>query len=88
MDIEFDEKKAVANFKKHGVSFDEASTALLDPMALSREDDDAEGEMRFVLVGMSSSGHLLTVCYTLRQSAIRLISARLASNNERGQYEN
>jgi uncharacterized protein len=88
MSIEFDQKKATSNLKKHGVSFDEAASALLDPMALVREDDDTQDEVRFLLVGMSNSGHLLTVCYALREEIIRLISARLATKNERRQYEN
>jgi uncharacterized protein len=88
MSIEFDQKKATSNLKKHGVSFDDAASALLDPMALVREDDDTQDEVRFLLVGMSNSGHLLTVCYALRDEIIRLISARLATKNERRQYEN
>lgn len=88
MDIEYDSRKAASNLKKHGVSFDDATTVLLDPMALVREDDDAQGETRFVAVGMSSTGGLITVCYTLRDDeTIRLISARRATTNERRQYE-
>jgi len=87
MSIEFDQKKAASNLKKHGVSFDDAATALLDPMALVQEDEDATDEARFLLVGMSTTGHLLTVCYTLRGELIRLISARMATKNERRQYE-
>jgi uncharacterized DUF497 family protein len=89
MNIEYDSRKAASNLKKHGVSFDEAATSLLDSMALVREDDDAQGEARFVTVGMSSTGHLITVCYALRNNeTIRLISARKATANERRQYEN
>ncbi len=70
------------------MSFDEAATALLDPMALVREDDDAQDEARFVAVGMSGTEHLITVCYTLRNDeTIRLISALNATTNERRQYE-
>jgi uncharacterized DUF497 family protein len=88
MDIEYDPRKAAANLKKHSVTFDEAATALLDPMALAREDDDAQGKARYVLVGMSNAGHLITVCYTLRnEEIIRLISARKATSNEWRQYE-
>lgn len=65
MNIEFDRKKAASNLKKHGVSFDEAASTLLDTMALVREDDDTQDEARFLLVGMSNAGHLLTVCYAL-----------------------
>lgn len=88
MEIESDQEKADRNLVKHGVGFDEAATVLLDPMALVREDDDAKGEARFVAVGMSAGGRLLTVCYTLRRrDVIRLISARKATTNERRHYE-
>ena len=88
MNIEFEQRKAASNLKKHGVSFDEAATSLLDPMALVREDDDALDEARFVAVGVSNAGRLITICYTLRtKETIRLISARKATTNERRQYE-
>jgi hypothetical protein len=64
MQVEFDPSKAAANLKKHGVPLDEAKGCLLDPLALVREDEDSEGEVRFVLVGMSSEYRLLTVCAT------------------------
>lgn len=88
MQIEFDPKKAASNLKKHGVTFEEASTCLLDPLALVHEDFDAEDEMRFVLLGMSHVGRLLTVCYTLRNDdqIIRLISARTATKKEEKYY--
>lgn len=59
--VEWDAAKAASNFRKHGVSFEEAATALLDPLALAMEDDSTVGEARWVLVGMSSSARLLTV---------------------------
>lgn len=87
MQIELDPAKAAINRRKHGVALDEAAGSLLDPLALVREDEDAEGEARFVLVGMSGEGRLLTVCYTLRQEeTIRLISARKATRKEERQY--
>jgi uncharacterized DUF497 family protein len=86
MEIEFDSSKATVNLKKHGVSFQEAATCLLDPVALVMEDRDAECEQRFVLVGMSSETQLITVCYTLRGETIRIISARKTTKKEGGQY--
>jgi uncharacterized DUF497 family protein len=87
MQVEFDPRKASANLKKHGVSLEEAAGSLLDPIALVREDEDAEGEVRFVLVGMSREHRLLTVCYTLREEeTIRLISARQATRREERHY--
>ena len=46
MEIEYDPHKADSNFKKHGVSFEEATTALYDPLALVHEDKDSVGESR------------------------------------------
>jgi len=57
-------------------------------MALVREDREATGEQRFVLVGMSREQRLLTVCYALRgEETVRLISARKATRKERQTYE-
>ena len=87
MRIEFDPKKAASNLKKHGVSFEEAASCLLDSLALVREDRDAEHEMRLVLLGMSRAGRLLTVCYSLRgEEVVRLISARPATKKEERNY--
>ena len=87
MDIEWDSDKADSNFKKHGVSFEEAATALLDPTALAQEDAASEGESRWVLIGMSAQLQLLTVVYALRhQDRVRLISARKATRKEAKHY--
>jgi len=87
MKIEFDPKKAAGNLKKHGVSFDEAASCLLDPLALVRDDPDARGEVRLMLLGMSHAGRLLTVCYTLSdEEVVRLISARNATKKEEKSY--
>ncbi len=83
MVIEYDPRKAVSNLKKHNVSFEEATTALHDPMALVQEDLDSIDEHRWVLIGLSDQANLLTVVYTLRdEDIIRLISARKATRKE------
>lgn len=87
MEIEYDPVKADSNLKKHGVSFEEAATALYDPMALVQEDMDSIGEDRWVLVGLSRKANLLTVVYTLRgEEIIRIISARKATRKEAEYY--
>ena len=87
MRVEFDPKKALVNVKKHGVTLDEGAGSLFDPMALPREDEVAEGEERFVLMGMSREGRLLTVCYSLPdEETIRLISVRKSTRREEKQY--
>ncbi len=78
----------MANLRDHGVSFAEAATALEDELALTREDPDAEGEQRFVTLGLSSSGQLLVVVYAYREpNVIRLISAWKANRRQRVDYE-
>jgi uncharacterized DUF497 family protein len=86
VDIEFDPVKARANLQKHKVSFSHAEQALRDPMALTVEDPDSEGEQRFVTLGMDALGRVLVVVHTPRASATRLISARKASRGESEQY--
>ena len=86
MDIEYDPAKAASNLRKHGVSFEEAATALLDSMALAIEDPDAEGERRWVVIGLSDKARLLTVVYALRRKRIRLISARSSTKRETRTY--
>jgi uncharacterized DUF497 family protein len=86
MEIEYDDSKAKINLRKHGISFEEAATSLYDPMALCKEDPDAKGEFRWILVGKSNQVRLLTVVYTLREERIRLISARKSTRREAKNY--
>ena len=88
--FEWDARKAAANLRKHGVSFEEARTAFLDDNALLRPDDDhSDDEDRFLLLGLSGRMRTLVVCHCYRQEdeVIRLISARKANSLERQQYE-
>ena len=87
--IEWDPRKAAANKKKHGVSFDEAATVFSDENArLIADPDHSEDEDRFILLGLSWSLRLLVVCHCYREASgvIRIISARKADRTERGQY--
>jgi len=86
MEVEFDLKKAKSNQKKHGVSFEEAITALLDEQATWVEDPDSRSERRWVLRGLSQQGRLLTMVITLRGDRFRLISARKATKTEARYY--
>lgn len=88
MTFEWDSFKARLNFWKHRVSFEEASTALLDPLSQTGLDcDHSIDEHRFITFGMSARQRLLVVSYTECDDVIRLISARLATRNEREIYE-
>lgn len=86
MDIEYNERKARSNLKKHRVSFKEAKTAMFDPFALCQEDSGSRDESRWVLLGMSDKTRLLTVVYTMRAKRIRIISARRAIKRESKYY--
>ena len=86
--FEWDPGKAAANFRKHGVSFQEASTALGDPFSITISDPDhSVAEERYLLVGVSMRGRLLVVSHAERGDAIRIISARAAARSERKVYE-
>lgn len=67
--------------------FSDAEAVLFDPNALSFEDTTAQGEQRFVVIGMDHLWQLLVVIYTDRDNRIRLISARPATRYERLNYE-
>ncbi len=88
MKFEWDENKAVANLRKHGVSFAEASTAFADDLSLTGNDPDhSRGEHRFVTFGVSSAGRLLVISHAERTGHICIISARPATRIERKFYE-
>ena len=86
MQFEFDPTKARSNVLKHRVSFSDAEQALRDDMAVTIEDPDAEGEQRFLTLGMDALGRVLVVCHTQREEQTRIISARKASKNEVKNY--
>lgn len=87
MRFQYDPGKAAANFRKHGVSFADAEGVFEDPLAVTIDDPDAEGERRYVAVGLGSAGELLVVVYAERGDECRLISARRATRKERKQHE-
>lgn len=88
MEFEWDPEKAAANARKHGVDFAEAMTVFSDPLELTIVDPDhSEGEQRFLSIGLSMAGRLIVVGYTERAGRTRMINARVASSQERQNYE-
>ena len=88
MDFEWDSAKAAANLRKHSVSFEEAVSALRDDLAATARDlAHSAVEFRFITFGISARGRLLAVSHKGRGNNIRIISARLATRNERKFYE-
>jgi uncharacterized DUF497 family protein len=87
--FEWDKRKASGNVRKHGVSFEEATSAFLDENARVIPDPEHSGdEDRFVLLGLSVRIRLLVVvhCYREQDDTIRIVSARKADRSERRQY--
>lgn len=90
MIFEWDENKALANIKKHGVSFEEARAVFYDDYAVLFDDPDhSEAEDRFLIIGMSSEKGVCIVshCSRSEDERIRIISARKATRTERSIYE-
>ncbi|MEQ1912802.1 MAG: BrnT family toxin [Vicinamibacterales bacterium] len=88
--FEWDARKARANLAKHGVSFEEASSAFYDELGLLLDDPDATvKEDRFILLGFSSRMRLLVVVHCFREpdETIRIISARQAAQHETDLYQ-
>jgi len=87
MQFEWDDDKANANEAKHGITFHEAMGCFYEPNQVAFYDPEhSEDEDREILIAHSNQGHLLVVSYTLREDAIRIISARRATRQEAEDY--
>ena len=86
--FEWDLNKSRSNILKHGIAFEEATTIFGDPRSITIEDSKhSKIERRYVTIGVSFRVRTLVVIHTERGNNIRIISARLASRNERRTYE-
>jgi len=85
-DFEWDDAKAASNLTKHGISFEEAVTAVVDPNAVFLADDSGS-EQRLVAIGMSKQVRVLFVVQVERGQRDRIISARVATRAEENLYE-
>jgi uncharacterized DUF497 family protein len=85
--FEWDNGKAAANLRKHGVDFVDAIAALEDPNRLEGLDAQfADGEERVEVIG-STQGEVLFVVVTQRgEDTCRIISARKATRHEQDRY--
>jgi len=84
---EWDPAKAAANLRKHRISFVEAASVFLDPMALTFGDPDhSDEEDREITIGVSTKRRVLFVSHAARGNRIRIISVRKATRKERRQY--
>ena len=88
MEFEWDQSKAIANLKKHGISFEEAKTVFDNPLAVIFDDEaHSIDERREIILGHSQQNRFLLIAFTERSSRIRIISARIATRKEREDYE-
>ena len=79
LNFEWDNAKAAANFRKHGVTFEQTTYAFREPFGVEWIDERAEyGEEWVILLGMSG-GQILSVVYAERDGRIRIIAARRAT---------
>ena len=88
--FDWDPLKAIANLKKHQVSFEDAQSVFYDEFAVQFFDEQhSSDEERFLMLGMSSGASLLIVCHCERENGevIRIISARKASKRESAFYQ-
>ncbi|QQO24012.1 BrnT family toxin [Bradyrhizobium diazoefficiens] len=81
--FEWDEEKGRANLVKHGISFDDASQIFYGPVVIKRS--DRNDEERWIAVGQFND-RILTVIFTRRDKAIRIISARRPRPDEKRAY--
>lgn len=88
MKFEWDAKKALLNLQKHGISFEEASTAFGDFLSITIEDPfHSQEENRFILIGKSRALNTLVVVHLEHRESIRIVSARKATKKEQKVYE-
>lgn len=86
--FEWNKLKAMANKRKHGISFEEAQTVFYDDNAVLFDDPDhSQSEDRFIMLGMSYKLRVLVVSHCERHGdVIRIISARKALRHEAQYY--
>ena len=93
LNLEWDPEKAKQNLRKHGVTFGQGATVLLDPLAVNLYDEEhSREEDRWITLGRSSRGDILVVVHTFDEQsdgnvAVRMISARQATKREKQRYE-
>jgi uncharacterized DUF497 family protein len=87
IEFEWDRSKAQINVKKHGITFEEATEAFFDPFYQTGDASVSDLERRDFVLGYSLSVRLLLVVHTERGERTRIISARLATRDERKIYE-
>jgi uncharacterized DUF497 family protein len=86
--VTWDRSKNLANQKKHGVSFEDASELFRSGVDyLERFDEDhSDDEERFIAIGPIRRGLVMVVWTERDGDTVRIISARWATRNEQGLF--
>ena len=87
LDFVWDQRKADANLKKHGIAFETACEIFLDPFIRFIGNQSVGNEERGTAIGMTEDWKLLKVVYVFNPEQIRLVSARPVTIQERRHYE-
>jgi hypothetical protein len=90
--FEWDVDKAGANLLNHGISFEKACEVFFDPFVCVVDATDREDEARDAAIGFCNDLTMLFVVHLVREGdeleLIRIVSARMATPQERDRYEN
>ena len=89
VEFEWDKGNIDKNYRKHGITPNEAEEVFLDEwVAIKPDFTHSLGEKRYIAIGMSGVKQILFIVFTLRNKVVRIISARMANKKERSIYEN
>lgn len=88
MQFEWDDEKEQRNIKKHGIDFSTAALVFGDNNRIEKYDDlHSDEEDRYITIGsIGGVAVVVMVVYTERGTAVRIISARMATKREREAY--
>lgn len=85
--FEWDEANAQKNWQDHGVSPSEAEQVFFRKPLLAVEDvEHSQEEQRYFVLGQTDRGRMLFIAFTIRQGAVRVVSARDMSRKEKKVY--
>lgn len=82
MKFSWDPNKSLSNHRKHGLDFDEAKAVFRDKNAIVDKGSTVEGEERWISIGKTLKLFIVAVVFTIRDTTIRIISARQARKSE------
>lgn len=86
--FEWDKGNDTKNYLKHLVSIGECEEVFFNvPLLILPDEKHSEKEVRLYALGKTNNGRLLYVVFTIRQTRVRVISARDMSKKERADYK-